>query len=172
MEWKSKLSKMKEYYIKFWGLVFFVGVSINFIEIICRTVFNFSWDLMYDLPVWITIWSVMMLAGPILPDGDHVSVDMLRDVFYGPVRKFFELINMLACIVFGLIISYGGITVVSQYYDFQMNIIRIISVPRWMVEICIPIGMVMFTLFSVYQFFVVFRTKYEKIEKDTDQYTS
>ena len=172
MKWKARWTKLKEYYIKFWGLVFFVGVSINFLEIICRTVFSFSWDLMYDLPVWLTIWSVMMLAGPILPDGDHVSVDMLRDILYGPLRKIVELINMLVCIIFGAIISYGGIIVVWQYYQFEMNIIRIISVPRWLVEVCVPLGMVLFTLFAVYQFFVIFKTKYEKIQKDTDSYTS
>ena len=47
---------------------------------------------MYDLPVWLTIWAVMMVAGPILPDGDHVSVDMLRNALPGPARKACDII--------------------------------------------------------------------------------
>ena len=88
---KTIIKKIKNYWYKFWALVFFLGVSINFTEIVCRTVFNFSVDLMYDLPVWLTIWSVMMLAGPILPDGEHVSVDMVRDRLSGTPKKILEI---------------------------------------------------------------------------------
>lgn len=80
-------AKLKRRWIEFWGLVFFAGILVNFAEIVCRTLFHFSIDLMYDLPVWLTIWAVMMVAGPILPDGDHVSVDMLRNALPGPPAR-------------------------------------------------------------------------------------
>lgn len=159
---KTFLKKFKSFWYKFWAIVFFLGVSINFFEIICRTLFNFSVDLMYDLPVWLTIWSVMMLAGPILPDGDHVSVDMIRDKLTGFPRKVLESINLIICIIFGALITCGGYLVVSQYYKFNMNIIRIVSVPRWLVESCIPIGMFIFTLFAVIQLFRVIVGKAEQ----------
>ena len=160
---KTIIKKIKNYWYKFWALVFFLGVSINFTEIVCRTVFNFSVELMYDLPVWLTIWSVMMLAGPILPDGEHVSVDMVRDRLSGTPKKILEAINIVICIIFGAVITYGGYLVTSQYYKFNMNIIRIVSVPRWLVESCIPIGMALFTVFAVIRFFNVIR------EKDTQK---
>ena len=56
-------ARLKRRWLEFWGLVFFAGICINFAEIICRTLFHFSIDLMYDLPVWLTIWAVMMVAG-------------------------------------------------------------------------------------------------------------
>lgn len=163
---KTFFAKLKNFWYKFWALVFFLGVSINFIEIVCRTVFNFSVDLMYDLPVWLTIWSVMMLAGPILPEGEHVSVDMIRDKLTGVPRKILESVNLLICIAFGAIITYGGYLVTSQYYKFNMNIIRIVSVPRWLVESCIPIGMFMFTLFAVIHLFNVIKGKTEQKQDD------
>lgn len=161
-EKKFSIRKIKDYWYKFWALVFFAGVSINFIEIACRSVFNFSVDLMYDLPVWLTIWAVMMLAGPILPDGDHVSVDMIRDKLSGKPRKILESINLIICILFGIIITYGGYLVTSQYYKFNMNIIRIVSIPRWLVECCIPLGMALFTVFAVIHLFNVIRGKNEQ----------
>ncbi len=161
---KNLRQKFKDIWIKFWGIIFFIGVSINFLEIVCRTLFHFSWDIMYDLPVWLTIWSVMMLAGPILPDGDHVSVDMIRDNLHGTARKILECFNLLVCIIFGLIITYGGYLVVMQYYKFNMNIIRVISVPRFLVESCIPIGMGLFTIFAIIHIFRVLRTDYKKLE--------
>ena len=50
-----------------------------------------------------------------------------------------------------------------------MNIIRCISVPRWLVECCVPIGMFMFTLFAVYQLIVVVRTRYAKADKEAGE---
>ncbi len=127
---------------------------------------------MYDIPVWLTIWSVMMLAGPILPDGDHVSVDILRDKLTGIPRKILELISISMCILFGAVVTYGGAIVVSQYYNFNMKIIRMVPVPRWLVEAAVPVGMGVFTLFAIYQCIVILRTDYNKISKETNEYTS
>lgn len=165
----SWLSRVKRRWSEFWGLVFFLGVLINFMEIICRSVFHFSLDLMYDIPIWLTIWAVMMLAGPILPDGDHVSVDMVRDHLHGLPRKCCEIINCLATIAFGGIITWGGAAFIMQCYEFKMNIIRCISVPRWLVEICVPIGMFFFTIFAVYQLLIILRTEYPKKDMSSDK---
>lgn len=163
---KTVTKKIKSYWYKFWALIFFLGVSINFMEIVCRTVFNFSVDLMYDLPVWLTIWSVMMLAGPILPEGEHVSVDMIRDKLSGIPKKVLEVINSAVCILFGAVITYGGYLVVSQYYKFNMNIVRILPVPRWLVECCIPVGMALFTVFAVIHLFNVIKGKNTQQQED------
>ena len=169
METPSILLRLKRRWIELWGIVFFIGVGINFAEIICRSVFHFSIDLMYDIPIWLTIWSVMMLAGPILPDGDHVSVDMVRDHLHGFPRKVCEIINCLATIAFGAVITWGGVVFTSQCYEFNMNIIRCISVPRWLVESCVPIGMFLFTIFAVYQLVTVVRTNYAKADSQADE---
>lgn len=169
MEKLSFFSRLKRRWTELWGLVFFFGVIINFVEIICRTFFHFSLDLMYEVPIWLTIWAVMMLAGPILPDGDHVSVDMVRDHLYGIPRKVCEIINCIATIAFGVIITWGGGVFILQCYDFNMNIVRCISVPRWIVESCVPIGMFLFTVFAVYQLVVVLRTKYDKADRLADE---
>ena len=56
-----------------------------------------------------------------------------------------------------------------QCYEFNMNIIRCISVPRWLVESCIPIGMFLFTIFAVYQLVTVVRTNYAKADSQADE---
>lgn len=161
---QSTLSKLKLFWLRFWGIIFFIGVTINFAEIICREFLNFSVDLMYDLPIWFTIWPVMMLAGPILPDGDHVSVGMIRDKLTGFPRKLCDLANCIMCIIFGAIVSTAGVLMISQYYDYNMMIIRSIPMPRWIVEMCIPLGMIMFTFFACVQLLIILRTKYTNTE--------
>ena len=111
----------------------------------------------------------MMLAGPILPDGDHVSVDMVREHLHGLPRKVCEIVNCLATIAFGAVITWGGVVFTLQCCEFNMNIIRCISVPRWLVESCIPIGMFLFTIFAVYQLVTVVRTNYAKADSQADE---
>ena len=158
---KTRYERIKQRWMEFWGLVFFLGVLINFTEIICRTVFHFSLDIMYDLPVWLTIWAVMMLAGPILLEGEHVSVDMVRDAVHGKPRKFIEIVNCLATIAFGVVVTWGGIIFISQCWRFNMKIIRCVPVPRWLVEMCIPLGMAVFTVYALIQLGRVLRTNYD-----------
>lgn len=154
--------RLVQRWMQFWGLVFFLGILINFTEIICRTFFHFSIDLMYDLPVWLTIWAVMMLAGPILLTEEHVSVDMVRTAVHGRMRKCIEIINCLAVIVFGAIVTYSGCLFIGQCYRLNMKIIRCVPVPRWIVELCIPIGMAIFTLYGVVLLCRVLRTSYAR----------
>lgn len=164
------ITKIKNYWITFWGFFFFLGVLVNFFEIISRTFFYYSVDLMYDIPVWFTVWSVMMVAGPILTDGEHVSVDILRSKLYGTPRKIAEMINALACIIFGIIITWGGFIYVKQTMDFNMNFIRVISIPRWVVEICVPLGMFLFTIYAIIMFINVYRTTYTKENLQDNEY--
>lgn len=169
MEKPTFTARLKRRWLEFWGIIFFIGVLINFSEIICRATFNFSIDLMYDIPIWLTIWAVMMLSGPILPDGEHVSVDMFREQLSGTPRKAVELFNALCCIAFGVVITWGGIVFTLQCYQFNMNIIRCISVPRWIVESCVPIGMGMFTFFAIVHFINVLKTNYAKADKAAEE---
>ena len=58
--------------------------------------------------------------------------------------------------------TWSGYIFISQCYRFNMKIIRCIPVPRWMVEICIPLGMAVFTLYALIQLGRVLRTNYDK----------
>ncbi len=169
MSGKDVHAWIKDFWPKIWGIVFFIGISVNFFEIILRAGFNMSVDIMFDLPIWLTIWSVMMMAGPILPEGEHVSVDAARDHLYGWPRKVCEIINCIATIIFGIVITWGGVVFTKQIYDFDMVVVRVINVPRWIVESCIPLGMGIFTAFAIYQLMVVLKTDYSKKENDAEE---
>ena len=66
----------------------------------------------------------------------------------------------LATVAFGVVISWSGFIFISQCLEFNMNIIRCVSVPRWLVESCVGLGMAMFTVFAVYRLWGVVRDKH------------
>lgn len=141
-------------WIIFWSVVFFLGVSVNFLEIILRFFFNYSIDLFYDIPVWCTVWATLLVSGPILLDGEHVSIDALQSLLRGKVKKIFAIFNALIVVIFGIIFTYGGVLFINELYRFNTTYTRSISIPSWMVEACVPLGLFIFTccaLFDLYR---------------------
>lgn len=133
-------------WILFWSLVFFLGVFINFLEIILRFFFHYSLDLFYDIPVWCTVWATLLVSGPILLDGEHVSIDALQSLLRGKIKKGFAIFNALIVLLFGGVFTYGGILFISELYRFNTVYTRSISIPSWLIEACVPVGLLIFTI--------------------------
>ncbi len=158
---KSLIDRCIKGWIAFWSAVFFIGVFVNFLEIILRFFFSYSIDLFYDIPVWCTVWATLLVSGPILLDGEHVSIDALQSLLKGGVKKAFSILNATIVLVFGIVFTYGGVLFVSELYRFNTVYTRSISVPSWLIEACVPLGLFLFTCCAVYDL-------YKKIMKNND----
>ncbi len=148
-EAQKPTARIKKYYEGFCGLLLFVAVSISFAEIITRVVFKTSIDLFFDFSVWITAWAFMLIAGPILPEGVHISIDFLRNKFSGGPRRMLEICLALITLIYGALITWAGILFVQQLYQRQSVFPRYFAIPKWIVELCVPIGMLIFTVYAV-----------------------
>ena len=114
-----------------------------------RFFFAYSWDLLYDIPVWCTVWATLLISGPILLSGEHVSIDALTTFLKGPLKKVITVCNAVIVLVFGLVFTYGGYLFVLQLYNFNTAYTRSVSIPSWIVEGCVPLGLFIFTICAV-----------------------
>lgn len=146
---KSLIKKGVKGWIVFWSIVFFFGVFVNFLEIILRFFFQYSLDLFYDIPVWCTVWATLLVSGPILLEGGHVSIDALPSLLKGGLKKALCILNAVIVLVFGLVFTYGGILFVAELFRFNTAYTRSVSVPSWLVEACVPLGLFIFTCCAV-----------------------
>lgn len=146
---KNTLNKMIDWWVIFWSFVFFFGVFVNFLEIILRFFFSYSWDLLYDIPVWCTVWATLLISGPILLAGEHVSIDAVITFAKGRLKKVIFICNAVIVLIFGIIFTYGGYLFVMQLYNFNTAYTRSISIPAWLVEACVPLGLFIFTVCAV-----------------------
>ncbi len=140
---------MKKVFERCCGVLLLLAVLISFSEIIMRVFFHVSYDIVIDLSVWITVWASLLIGGPILLENGHISVDMIRNKLSGKIRLCVEIINTSACLMFGVVLLVGGIQFVFHLYKKNAVFPRYIPVPMWIVELCVPIGMLLFTVFSV-----------------------
>lgn len=137
---------IKKRYFCFCGLLLFVGVCISIIEIIMRLFFHLSYDFMTDLSVWFPAWATLLSAGPLLIENDHISIDFFRQRMWGATRLTVELFNGLCAVAFGVGFTWGGIVMIQAYYVRHSVYPRYFPIPTWLVQLCVPIGMGVFSL--------------------------
>jgi TRAP-type C4-dicarboxylate transport system permease small subunit len=142
------------------GLILFIAVTISMAEIVMRVVFKMSFDLFFDLPVWLTVWALLLITGFLLPGGGHVSIDFVRIKFTGWIRWLLEVFLALVTLAYGVLITWGSIRFLQQLYVRESVFPRYIPVPKWIVELCVPIGMGIFTIVALSELVKAFRKKW------------
>ena len=143
------LIKFKKAYEVFCGLLLFIAITISMAEIVSRVIFKVSYDLFFDFAVWVTVWALLLITGLLLPEGGHISIDFLRNKFSGKVRWLLEVSLALVTLAYGAFITWGSILFLQQLYVRQSIFPRYIPIPKWIVELCVPISMALFTIFAL-----------------------
>jgi TRAP-type C4-dicarboxylate transport system permease small subunit len=142
-------TRIKRIFEAFCGLLLFLAVTISMAEIVSRVVFKTSIDLLFDFSVWITVWAFLLIAGPLLPEGGHISIDFIRIKFSGRFRRLLEICLALITLAYGALITWGGIQFLHQLYIRKSIFPRFVPIPKWIVQLCVPIGMLIFTIYAV-----------------------
>lgn len=156
----SRLNGIKNKFEVFCAYLLLVAVALSLLEIVARVFFNLSFDLFFSFTVWISVWSLLLITGLLLPEGGHLSIDFLRNRFTGIPRLLLEIILASITLGYGIFITWGSIVFLYQLYERKSVFLNYVAIPKWMVELCVPIGMFIFTLYAVAGLIKVFRRKW------------
>ncbi|MCP4020761.1 MAG: TRAP transporter small permease [Desulfobacteraceae bacterium] len=141
----------------FCGLLLFIAVGISLGEIVGRVFFHTTFDFIIDLPVWITVWAMLLISGPLIAENGHVSIDFIVNRLRGRARLFLELFNITATVIYGLAVTIGGLALIRMLYLREAVFPKYIPIPKWIVELCIPLGMGIFTIVGIIEFFKIIK---------------
>lgn len=141
----------------FCGILLFIAVGISLGEIVGRVIFHTTYDFVIDLPVWITVWAVLLISGPLIAENGHVSVDFMVNKLRGKPRLFLELFNMTVTVIYGFAITIGGIALIRMLLIRNTVFPKYFPIPKWIVEFCIPLGMALFTIVGIIEFFKIIK---------------
>jgi TRAP-type C4-dicarboxylate transport system permease small subunit len=156
----STQSKATKAYEIFCGVLLLVAVSFSILEIIGRLFFSVSYDFLIDLPVWLTAWATLLMTGPLLYIGGHVSIEIVKEKLKGKPRLAVSIFNNLFALIYGAIISIGGVQLVFHHFSEYSVFPRYIPIPRWWVELCVPLAMIIFTICGLLVFIREIRKKW------------
>ena len=154
------LTKIKKAFELFCGLLLFIAITISMAEIVTRVFFKMSYDLFFDFAVWVTVWALLLITGLLLPEGGHISIDFIRNKLTGKVRWLLEVTLAFITLAYGVFITWGSILFLQQLYARQSIFPRYIPIPKWIVELCVPLSMAIFTIFAFAGLVKVIRQKW------------
>ena len=72
----------------------------------------------------------------------------MRKQLHGRVRQVLEVILGLITLAYGTLITVGSIIFIQQLYQRQSIFPRYFAIHKWIVELCVPIGMFVFTVYA------------------------
>jgi len=116
------------------------SVLLLFLIAIAREVLGVSQDYLSDFTVWMVVWSFLLLLGPTYRAGEHVSIGVIFERLTGKARLVVTFFNTLCTLLFGLIVAVGGVYLVHSLIASDQTYARIIRVPMWIAQVCVPIG--------------------------------
>lgn len=154
------MSSIRAVYDSICGCLLATAVIFNLFEVGLRVAFHTSYDFLIDFSVWLTVWAVLLMAGPVLADGEHVSVDFLRAHLRGVPRLFIELFNILVTAVYAVAVCVSGILLVHQLFIQGAVFPGYIPIAKWLVLLSVPTGMGLFSLFAVREVYWILKKKW------------
>ena len=157
---RSKYQKLKNIFENFCGYLLLLAVAISLVEIGARVFFNVSYDLFFSFTIWISIWSLLLITGLVLEEGGHLSIDFIRNKIVGRPRKLHEIVIALVTLGYGVLITWGSVVFIYQLYQRKSVVPNYIAIPKWMVELCVPIGMAIFSVFAIVALIKAIREKW------------
>lgn len=144
----------------FCGYLLLLAVAVSLVEIVARVVFKTSFDLFFSFTVWISVWSLLLITGLLLPPREHLSIDFLRNQVRGSPRWLLEVVLASITLGYGIFITWGSLRFIAQLYQRKSVFPTYIAIPKWQVELCVPIGMALFTLFAARELVRAIRTRW------------
>lgn len=82
-----------------------------------------------------------------------MSVGFIHEKLRGKVRRLVYGFNLLSVIAYGVLISWGGVVMTQKYYVKEVVYARYFPSPVYIVELCVPVGMIIFTIYSILAFY-------------------
>ena len=152
--WKV-IDFLSEISLKFSSLIlFFITVSIWY-QIFTRIV-HINTRGIVELGGFLLVWVLYLGIASGMKKGRHIRVDIIYGRLPKKIQNFLTMISDIICVVFSFIITWEGIKLVNLFYKMGERAI-LLGLPMYLVYIVIPVGMFLFALEAIREFFLTLR---------------
>jgi TRAP-type C4-dicarboxylate transport system permease small subunit len=155
-EQRPKKGLLRKYEM-FCGLFVFLAILVSMGEIILRVFFNTSYDFIIQASVWLTVWGLLLIGGPVLAEGGHVSINFIRNSLTGRPQWILDVFNTGTTLLYSIAVTVGGVMLVVELIQTGSVFPLYLPIPMWTVQIIVPISMAIFTYFAWVRFYRTLR---------------
>ena len=121
------------------ALLLAVMTVITFSQVIARYVFNYSFVWALELVTYLFAWLIFLGMAYGVRVGSHIGVDALVKSLGKRSAQVVSAIAAVCCIVYSVIIFYGGWIYVQKMYDIGI-LAQDLPIPQWVPRLVLPFG--------------------------------
>ena len=131
------------------NIVMLFMVILIFASVVSRYVFAHSYGFMEAFGKWSQIWIVYLILGVVTKERRHIAVDILPrrlpERYKTPLLVIFDV----AMLGFAIVLFWSGIQFTQSVMHLGTMSVTEISIPMWIVRLCIPLGAIILVFFSI-----------------------
>jgi TRAP-type C4-dicarboxylate transport system permease small subunit len=131
-----------------------VMVTIAFINVITRYLFEFSFAFTEELTIYLFVWATLMGASIAFREGSHIVVSVIYNRFGIRSRKVLDILNaVISILFFSLLFYYSTLEVLDEILLGVKT--EAISLPVWWFTIAMPVSSLL----------IIFRILFQAVNK-------
>ena len=139
------------------------GVTLAFINVVARYVFESSISWAGELTIYLFLWSTFFGAAYCFKKDAHIAVDVFLVKTPPKVQKFLTLITLIISAIYVGAIAYFGYKYVLLYIDLgEMSVD--LDIPLWIPYVVVPISFAFSAVIILYKIIEVLKTPAEKLK--------
>lgn len=124
------------------GLITFLMAAmtlITFMQVIARYVFNYNFVWALELTGVMFAWLIFIGMSYGVRIGAHIGVDAAVKLLGSGAARVVSSIAMVLCIVYALIVTFGGYQYVHKMYDVGI-LMQDLPIQSWIPRAILPVG--------------------------------
>lgn len=133
MRW---IEKLEEYLL---AVLLAVMVSITFMQVIARYIFNYSFVWALEVTTVLFAWLIFIGMSYGVRVGSHIGVDALVRSLRPKAARIVGSIAAVLCIVYSVIVTIGGYQYVKKMYEVGI-LMQDVPIEQWIPRLVLPIG--------------------------------
>jgi len=128
-------------------LLLFFMVTITFITVVTRYVFNFPLSYIDQLVPNLFVWVTFLGASAAVKRRAHLGLSLLYDLVPAGGRAALDALILFGCAAFFLGAAVYGAKIVSLQMENRLT--TSLGYPSWLVGLAVPVGSVLFVVRAV-----------------------
>lgn len=144
------------------------GVSVAFINVVARYVFDASLVWATELTVFLFLWSVFFAAAYCFKKDAHIAVTIVLDVVPTKIAKIMLIISHFVSLIFLATVSYFGYEYLLLVNDLDEKSIDLWNMPMWVIYLVIPISFAFATYRVAERIAIIIKTDHKEILKESE----
>lgn len=133
-----------------------MGAAVAY-EIVARAVFAEPTIWAQEISIYLLIAIAFLGLGPTLASDEHVRIDLFTRRLGNRANRALRATAMAAIAAYAAISAHGGVEMVRHSMRFGRRSLTLLSVPVWIPQLLIPIGMALLCVVALASFWMLLK---------------